>query len=167
MGHSSWTKQLVPQEMAGNSQIRGVRYGISHSLKVSADLGTAQEIIIVQEMGCQGHSRSARAGPSFSMFSMFSCPSILQGKGPLTQGLGRTSIWFCTATEESSQFPVFHVSPHSMLLVRDPSIEGWVYTSTYTVWIIFGKSFSLVEQIAPMSPLWGIQGPVCSQWLTL
>lgn len=54
MGHSSWPKQLVPQEMAGNSQIQGVRYGIPHSLKVPADLGTAQEIIIVQEMGCQG-----------------------------------------------------------------------------------------------------------------
>lgn len=54
MGHSSWPKQLVPQKMAGNSQVQGVRYGISHSLKVSAGLGTAQGIITVQEMGCQG-----------------------------------------------------------------------------------------------------------------
>lgn len=133
MGHSSWPKQLVPQEMAGNSQIQGLRYGISHSLRPLQAWGLLKGLSQSKRWGaeqplyrhrdsvqCQRHSGSAKAGPSFSMF----CPSRLQGKGPFTQGLGRTRVWLCQSyRREPFQFPAFHVSPHSML-IRGPGVEG-------------------------------------------
>lgn len=69
----------------------GVRYGISHFLKASAGLRTAQRIsprdgvprshCTDAETEVKDIAGPARAGPPFSSLS---CPSILQGKGPLS-----------------------------------------------------------------------------------
>lgn len=66
---------------------------------------------------------SAKAGSSFSMF----CPSILQGKGPLSpRAWEEPGSGFVTATEESplsSQRPMF--------LIRGPGIEGGAHLYMY------------------------------------
>lgn len=182
MAHSTWPKQMVPQEMAGTSQIDRVRYGISHFLKASAGLGTAQKIITFQQMGCQGASVWVQGPKPRTQQDLLELDSVplaspvpqsCRAKGLFHPGIRKN--WGLALSQLQNRIPLsssaLHVSTHPMLLVRGPGRQWGVPTFTmYSLDDLWQVTFLLSSNISSLGhpgPSLQPTGQICHQFAGL
>lgn len=157
MGHSSWPKQLVPQEMAGNSQIQGVRHGISHSLRPLQVWGLFKGLSQSKRCGAKQPLHRQRLMPKTQQdllrrdpLSLYSVPQYCRAKGLFHTGTRKNQgLALSKLPKRALSVPSVPCEPPFHAAHQGPRSRGWVCTST----CISRSSWQVTFPPAPMSPL--------------